>query len=104
MIDRITAVEITGENAEIFCRDEVGECVKKTVPFSPWLLAEKGGVVPPNAHAVELAGKAPLNLRWEFDNVADYDAACEAVKKSPGVLTVRELSTQFLSISGNRFF
>ncbi len=104
MIDRITAVEITEQNAEIFCRDAAGECVKKIVPFSPWMLAEKGVVVSSGGRAVALAGSAPLNVRWEFDCVSDYEVALETVKKSPGVLTVRELSTQFLSISGNRFF
>ena len=103
-MDRIIAVEVTGNGAEIFVRETAGNISRQMMPFTPWLLAENGVAVPAGATAVGLAGTAELDRRIEFSSLEDYENALPELKKSPGVLTIRDLSCQFFSLSGLRLF
>ena len=103
-MDRITAVEVTASGAEIFVRDSAGKLSRQNLSFSPWCLAEKGISVPDGAMEIELSGSALLNRRWEFSSLEAYENALPELKKTPGVLTVRDLSCQFLSTSNLRLF
>ena len=103
-MDRIIAAEVTGNGAEIFVRETAGNISRQLMPFTPWLLAEKGVAVPVGAKAVGLAGTAELDCRIEFSSLDDYENALPELKKTPGVLTIRDLSCQFFSLSGLRLF
>ena len=103
-MDRITAVEVTASGAEVFVRDSAGKLSRQNLSFSPWCLAEKGIPVPDGAMEIELSGSALLNRRWEFSSLEAYENALPELKKTPGVLTVRDLSCQFLSTSNLRLF
>ena len=103
-MDRIVAVEVSASNAEIFVRDAAGKLSRQYLPFSPWCLAEKGVFVPEGATVVELAGTAPLNRRLEFSSLEIYENILPELKKTPGVLTIRDLSCQFFSTSTLRLF
>lgn len=103
-MDRIVAVEVTPERAEIFLRSPSGELFCQRQEFFPWLLAESTVPVPEGVRAIPLAGNAPLNRRWEFTDPESYEKNLPELKKTPGIMTVRELSCQFLSISGCRLF
>ncbi|MBE6363058.1 MAG: hypothetical protein E7054_05330 [Lentisphaerae bacterium] len=103
-MDRIVAAEVTALNAEIFVRDTAGKLSRQFMPFSPWCLAEKGVSVPEGAVETALSGTAPLNRRFEFSSLEVYENALPELKKTPGVLTVRDLSCQFFSTSNLRLF
>ena len=103
-MDRIVAVEITPEGAELFCRTTSGglSCSKEN--FSPWLLAEPAIPVPEGVRAIPLSGGGALASRWEFPSLGLYENLLPELKKTPGVMTIRDLSCQFLSLYGMRLF
>lgn len=103
-MDRIIAAEVTASNAEIFVRDAAGELSRQSLPFSPWCLAEKGVSVPEGATVVELSGTAPLARRLEFSSLEAYEKILPELKKTPGVLAIRDVNCQFFSTSGLRLF
>ncbi len=103
-MDRIVAVEITPEGAELFCRTAPGSVSCQKESFSPWLLAEPAIPVPEGVRAIPLSGSGSLASRWEFSTLELYENLLPELKKTPGVMTVRDLSCQFLSISGMRLF
>ena len=103
-MDRIIAAEVTGNGAEIFVRETAGNISRQLLPFTPWLLAEKGVALPEGAAAVELSGGAELDRRIEFASLEAYENALPELKKTPGVMTIRDLSCQFFSLSGLRLF
>ncbi len=103
-MDRIIAAEVTGNGAEIFVRETAGNISRQLLPFTPWLLAENGVALPDGAAAVELSGGAELDRRIEFASLEAYENALPELKKTPGVMTIRDLSCQFFSLSGLRLF
>lgn len=103
-MDKIIAAEVTGNGAEVFVREAAGGSSRQFMPFTPWLLAEKGIALPEGATAVELSGSAPLARRFEFSSLEVYENALPELKKTPGVMTIRDLSCQFFSLSGLRLF
>lgn len=100
----IVAIEITPEGAVLFCRtqDRGVSCQKEN--FSPWLLAEPAIAVPAGVRAIPLSGSGALASRWEFPSLELYENLLPELKKTPGVMTIRDLSCQFLSLSGIRLF
>ena len=103
-MDRIIAAEVTGNGAEIFVRETAGNISRQLLPFMPWLLAEKGVALPEGAAEIELSGAAELDCRIEFASLEAYENALPELKKTPGVMTIRDLSCQFFSLSGLRLF
>ena len=103
-MDRIIAAEVTGNGAEIFVRETAGNISRQLLPFTPWLLAEKGVALPEGAAEIELSGAAELDCRIEFASLEAYENALPELKKTPGVMTIRDLSCQFFSLSGVRLF
>ena len=100
----IVALEASLSGADLFYRSSAGEILHRHQEFSPWLLAESAISVPDGVEAIPLAGHAPLNCRWNFREPECYERLLPELKKTPGVMTIRELSCQFLSISGLRLF
>ena len=100
----LIALEASLSGADLFYRSSAGEILLRHQEFQPWLLAESAISIPDGVEAIPLAGHAPLNRRWEFREPECYERLLPELKKTPGVMTIRELSCQFLSISGLRLF
>ena len=100
----IVAIEITPAGAALFCRTQDGGVSCQKENFSPWLLAEPAIAVPEGVRAIPLSGSGALASRWEFPSLELYENLLPELKKTPGVMTIRDLSCQFLSLSGVRLF
>ena len=86
----IVAIETTSEGAVLFCRiQDCGvSCHKEN--FSPWLLAEPAIPVPEGVRAIPLSGGGALASRWEFPSLGLYENLLPELKKTPGVMTIRD--------------
>ena len=103
IVNGAVAAEVVENGLKLFFHGEGKTFREETIPFSPWCLAAADVPAPEGVKEITLQGNGALKKRFEFPTLTAYENASELFKQ-PGVMKIRDLLQQALSITGIHFF